>query len=423
MGFFNTFILTLFDSAMISLLVHSIKKQLKPNILKLLSYMILYSVGIGLVDIFVKDDVIAHLLCTTISVLVLYLYLNLNGAKNKTSCLLIYIAIALIIIVLQLAGVVILNLIFGNVEYNFYNGVISQLISLTLLFVMTRFIPFSFFDILIEGKNSIFSIIITSTFMLYYGITILWYIDVSNINSVILEIIAVLLFAVVINTVIMREGFISRIYQEKLSIYDTYFPIIDDMIEEIRGKQHDYHNQIQTVLAMKKDELFTDKDIEDYITEINKHNIWKDLLKLDNKVISAFLYSKIIEGKNKCIDIKLSIRDFDLPTVYSSYELVEMYGILIDNAIEAVQSMDVKNVELLIYKENDYNVFEVRNTYNYVSVAEINNYFTNGYTTKNNGTRGIGLYKLKKMVEAKKGTIAFHYDTILGQIIATIQYT
>jgi len=421
-GFFDSFVLTLFDTSMTLLLVHSIKKSLKPKLLNLLIYIVADSIGIGF-NIYIHNDVASHLFCTLVSIVALYLYFASYGVKNLTSSILNYFAISLILIVLQLAGVIFLNIVFGTADYTFRNGIISQVISLVLVFIIARFIPFSFFDSFIEERSSIFSVIITATFFLYYGITILWYIDVSNINNVILIIIVVLLFAIVINTVILREGFVSRIYKEKLSIYDTYFPIIDDMIEEIRGKQHDYHNQIQTILAMKKDELFTDKDIEDYIIEMNSNNIWKDLLKLDNKVISAFLYSKIIEGKGKCIHINLSIHDFNLPTAYSPNQLVEMYGILIDNAIEAVEAMNLdKAIELYIYREDERNVFEVRNPYKYLSVAEINNFFNNGYTTKNNEPRGIGLYKLKKMVESKKGTIDFYYDTFLGNVVAKIHH-
>ncbi len=421
MGNLQTIVLTLFDYVMTLLFVHSIKKTLRIRIIPIILYIVVASVLIALVNFLHLSDIISHMLCTIISIVALYLYFYVNQAKNIASCAMIYFTISLMMIVLQLAGVVMLNQILGNMEYTFSNGLLSQVVCLGLVLVLTRFVPFSLFDIFIEERNPVFSVIMTASFVLSYGITILWYIDVSNITNVILEIILVVLFAIVINTVILREGFVSRNYKEKLAIYDTYFPIIDDMIEEIRGKQHDYHNQIQTILAMKRDEAFTEKSIEDYIDEINSNNIWKDLLKLDNKIISAFLYSKMLEIKNKEIKVKLTIQDFTMTSSYNSHQLVEMYGILIDNAIEAIENMHIEGeLDLLIDRDNGINIFEVRNTYHYVSVAEINNYFSYGYTTKGNAPRGIGLHKLKKMLEHKKGTIDFYYDTTLSKIVAKI---
>ncbi len=419
--YFQTLALSLFDYAMTLLFVHSINKTLKCKWKLVPLYIIVPSALIALVNFLQFNDILSHLFSTIISIVALYLYLYFNQAKNIASCSLVYFTISLMMIVLQLAGVVIVKLILGNVDYTFNNGLLSQGICLILVLILTRLVPFFLLHSFIEERNAIYCVIMTASFVLSYGITILWYIDVSNITNVILEIILVVLFAIVINTVVLREGFVSRNYKEKLAIYDTYFPIIDDMIEEIRGKQHDYHNQIQTILAMKRDEAFTDKAIDDYIDEINSNNIWKDLLKLDNKIISAFLYSKMLEIKNKEINVKLSIEDFTMASNYNSHQLVEMYGILIDNAIEAIESMNIEGeLELLINRDNGINIFEVKNTYRYVSVAEINNYFSYGFTTKENAPRGIGLHKLKKMLEHKKGTIDFYYDTALNMVVAKI---
>lgn len=423
MGFFESFILSLFDTGMTMLLIGSILKNIKLNLLSKITYMIATSICIALINRLDINDTIAHFLCTAIGLITLCIFLFFNGIKSKVSSFLIYITVSLMLIVFQLVGVIFLNIFVGNVIYTFKNGILAQSICLASVIIIITFIPLSLLDIFIRERNAVYSIIITTSFILYYGITILWYIDVNNINNIIIEIIFMVLFAIAINTVILQEGFLSRIYKEKLSIYDTYFPIINEMIEELRSKQHDYHNQIQTILAMKKNELTSEKDIEDYLDELNNNSVWNNLLKLDNRILSAFLYSKIIEGKNRNIDIDITIHSFENPSIYSSYQLVEMYGILIDNAIEAVEEMDSNNhIKLFIYREDEMNVFEVRNNYRYVSVAEINTFFNKGYSTKNNGIRGIGLYKLKMMLRPQKGIIAFYYDTEVGQIIANIHH-
>ena len=420
MDFYDLLILSAFDACMFLILVHKIKKDLTVKPLYLILFVFVFSFASPVLETVIHNEIVSHILCTTSSIIILYFYLHLNGLKNKVSCMLIYFMIILVILALQLVGIVILHMVMGEVQYAFFMGIMGQTLTLLLVLILSRLVPFSLLEAFIEERNPIFSVVVTTSFALYYGITILWYIDVKNISAFTIEIITIVLLTITINTIILREGFINRMYKEKLSIYDTYLPIIDDMIEELRSKQHDYHNQIQTILAMKKEDLFTDRDIEDYIHDINANNKWKDLLKLDNKIISAFLYSKIIEANNKCIPVQLSIHNFELHSVYSSYQLVEMYGILIDNAMEATDTDG--SIALSLYQEDNQNVFEVRNTYPYISTAEINRFFSNGYTTKNNGSRGIGLYKLKKMVDSKKGIIDFYYDTLSGQVIARIHH-
>ena len=76
-----------------------------------------------------------------------------------------------------------------------------------------------------------------------------------------------------------------------------------------------------------------------------------------------------------------------------------------------------------MYKENERNVFEIRNSYEFISVKAIGDFFKKGFTTKSKGTsRGIGLCKLKQMLETKNGTIDFYYDTELEEVIAKISY-
>lgn len=396
MDFAENFILSLFDTAIILLFVHSIKKNLSLKLINSFFYIVITSVGIAFVSIYITNNVISHILSTLISVLTLYGYLWIFDFKKKISCILIYFTVVLFLLMLQLLGIIIFNLILGGIDYSFQNGLIEQILNFVIALILIRIIPFSLLEDFIEDRNIVFSILVTTVFVLYYGITILWFVNVSNVNSFMISMVVMLLFAITINTIILREGFLSRIYKEKLSVYDIYFPVIENMIEELRSKQHDYHNQIQTILSMKKDALITDKEIEYYIDEINNDNIRNDLLKFDNKIISAFLYSKINEGNSKKISVEISIRNYDFPTIYSTSQLVEMYGILIDNAIETVTELHVmkKNIEISLYREDERNVFEIRNSHGFISIKEIGDFFKKGFTTKSGeASRGIGLYK------------------------------
>ena len=95
-----------------------------------------------------------------------------------------------------------------------------------------------------------------------------------------------------------------------------------------------------------------------------------------------------------------------------------MYGIIIDNALESCSG----EVEIFLGTEGDTYIFEVRNTCDFIPSKEIRHFFTKGYSTKPGKERGTGLFKIKKMVEAKKGTISFYYDTSCNKAVVNIKH-
>ena len=105
-------------------------------------------------------------------------------------------------------------------------------------------------------------------------------------------------------------------------------------------------------------------------------------------------------------------------SMYYEFELVEVYGIIIDNAIESGSD----EIEIFLKTEGHMYVFEVRNKCEFISTKEIRQFFTMGYSTKQGKSRGTGLYKVKKMIESKKGTITCYYDTSCEKITVNIRH-
>lgn len=155
-----------------------------------------------------------------------------------------------------------------------------------------------------------------------------------------------------------------------------------------------------------------------------RENIWKDLIKIDNKIIIALFYSKYVYAKDQEINLQFHISNFNFCSQYANYELVEMYGILIDNAIEAVSKQETrKNIEIILGKHGERNLFRIINPHEFISSKQINQFFEKGYSTKEKKSKGIGLYKLKQILEKKGDIIFFYYDISLKSVIAEIQHT
>ena len=77
------------------------------------------------------------------------------------------------------------------------------------------------------------------------------------------------------------------------------------------------------------------------------------------------------------------------------YHLIEILGILLDNALEAVKdtTWDKTVYFILAEKENMYQ-FSVQNRAQYISYSDIERLFQLGWSEKGAG-RGIGLYHVK----------------------------
>jgi|LGOV01.1.fsa_nt_gb sensor histidine kinase regulating citrate/malate metabolism len=85
-----------------------------------------------------------------------------------------------------------------------------------------------------------------------------------------------------------------------------------------------------------------------------------------------------------------------------------MYGILIDNEIEAVENnKDERKVVVEMTYDGKYNKFKVENPSEFIGAKKFNKFFEPGYSSKEGKNRGLGLDKLKRIMKDKNGTLSF----------------
>ena len=74
-------------------------------------------------------------------------------------------------------------------------------------------------------------------------------------------------------------------------------------------------------------------------------------------------------------------------------------GILIDNAIEATETLDKKEIGLYLYKEKNEIILSISNTFGEpLNLDKLDNI---GYSSKGKG-RGYGLYIVRKVIDRNK---------------------
>jgi two-component system sensor histidine kinase AgrC len=212
---------------------------------------------------------------------------------------------------------------------------------------------------------------------------------------------------------------IVKITEEKkiLEVQNGYIPIINNTIEELKRKQHDFKNQINTINGII--EVSDEKQIKSKLKEYMKVLIYSNkdtegILYINNIIIKAILYNAISEAEK--LNIKFIYKVSNTFSVHEieDYELSDIINNLLNNAFEAVQMQENdtndKLVIINILNEDNKNVIEVKNNGIPIKAEDINKIFKRGFSTKNGECRGYGLYNVKKTVEHNNGEIQLFFQ-------------
>lgn len=313
-----------------------------------------------------------------------------------------------IIYSLQLLVIVFLYFSLGEIQFIFVYGLIAQSVAIITISIITAYVNFNKLYLYINHQNMWLKSIMINSLLIYFTFSLMWDLNINYFINSILVVTVTLLLVIVVNMVIIRGGVTDKKNKEKLEIYETYLPMIDLIIDEIKIKQHDYHNQVQTIASLKG--AIEGTAYDDYLSEITTKDIWSRLILLNNKILIAFFYSKYKQSQDLGVDLNFKFNTYLVDTVYTNYELVEMFGILIDNAIEAALLTEEQLVSIEIDFKNQQNRCVVVNSVSNFTISKISKMFDFYQSEKGEG-RGIGLYKLKQLLDREKGTINVFYDT------------
>lgn len=225
----------------------------------------------------------------------------------------------------------------------------------------------------------------------------------------------IILFVIVFSVIIFglwdwaQNNEILRKQEEELKIYKLYIKPLEELTKDIRARQHEFDNHMNAILNMhvtidNYDELV--KAQSSYGKEIYDDK-WKcnpALLRISDKILAGFLYSKIISAPSY-VDIDIHVLNQEIITHVSEHALVEIIGTLTDNAFEAV-TPDYNNVEMILDSKDDKLIFMIKNQVKGIKMSDVTQFFEKGFTTKTNYEgRGLGLYHAKKIAKQHNGDI------------------
>src|SRR5699024_2028605 len=159
----------------------------------------------------------------------------------------IYIISTIIVMSTQLISIVFLRIFINSVKYKFIFVMISQITSLILIILIVRHVPIHLIFRFTINNNRTFKILVLNIFILLVSILFYWYADMNGFLSNIITMAVLSAGIIYINLVFIKEGLRNKHKEEQLKIYEDYLPIIEELMSELRGKQHEFDNHIQAL--------------------------------------------------------------------------------------------------------------------------------------------------------------------------------
>jgi hypothetical protein len=220
-----------------------------------------------------------------------------------------------------------------------------------------------------------------------------------NIEYLVVALFVLAILLISVSWIKYKEMSIQNEYQ--LKIYQMYQDSYDNLILEIRMRQHEFQNHLNAIYnqhILYKDYESLVEHQKDYCEMLIVENKLSKLLKLKQSTIIGFLYGKIMDAERIGIEVKFDISSDKVLCGIPEYKVVEIIGNLFANAVDAVKQLSYKEIYFKIGREEGYNYFILENTVLDVQQNEIINFFKKGYSKKGNN-RGLGLYSIKKMAK------------------------
>lgn len=204
--------------------------------------------------------------------------------------------------------------------------------------------------------------------------------------------------------------------EEEIKIYKLYIQPLEELTKNIRARQHEFDNHMNAILNMHVmindyDELV--KAQSAYCKEIyqEKTPCNPALLRISDKILAGFLYSKIISAPSY-VDIELNVLCQQIITSISEHSLVEIIGTLTDNAFEAA-TPELNKVEIVLDSKDDKLIFTIKNQVKDLTLPQVTTFFQRGYSTKKNREgRGLGLYQANQIVKRHGGELTVELNEV-----------
>ena len=329
--------------------------------------------------------------------IVLVFYIKYKVTQNWEKAIKVYGSVIVTIVILQIILYLLLTFLIPNIQYS---GIYINLFSCIIILFGKEKIDKMISTKLRNIKGLLFIILIYSLsfFRIFWIFCQNGYVNEEesirfSLETVVLSILLILWFS--------AENS-NKHKMKEIKMYEMYTQAFEETITTIRVRQHEFENHINAIKCMRytienQEELLIAQ--EKYCEDVLKESKIGNLLKLRMEpALIGFLYAKITTAEEVGIHIEYEVNPIDIRGRIQVYEIIELIGVLFDNAIEALQEKKNKKLILKLVNTDRGFMIEIANISRVYMNNEIENFWTYGYSTKGEN-RGIGLVRAKEIVK------------------------
>ena len=310
-----------------------------------------------------------------ISSLIIYVFVGSNAYTNSIFIPLMIILFILVLFLGQLTKVLRINL----------EEIINKQPQINILVV-----------------NIIFVVFLVKLFVMNFVIEM----------NIMLQIVVILSLLIVINSLYFISIVKRNRKSKKEEIEKNIDPLIDDLMNKMRAREHEYKNHLNMLYCMVQvcNESELKEKVKDYVGSItsNEDELSK-IARIDNTIIKAILFSKVKLAESYEVEFRYNIESGLENISLDNSELTVLLANLLNNAIESSGLCKEKYVELDIYEEDDEYIIYLKNSIEDLEKESIKGMFKEGYSTKGIN-RGYGLFNIKSILDKHKGNIYFNVE-------------
>ena len=204
---------------------------------------------------------------------------------------------------------------------------------------------------------------------------------------------AYLIFKTAKNSEIQYE---NELLQQQSMMQITLYNDLLKKYELSHETIHDVRKHLKSLVGLIENESKASQYIAEYLKEIEQI---EPQFKSKNEILNIIINHKMFQGKDKGIALKVDYGNVDMSFI-SDIDITVMLANVLDNAFEAVESLDESNreVKLIITSMSNFLLINISNIYLTVDQRPDGKF----ESTKKNHS-GLGLKNVQKAVEKYDG--------------------
>ena len=327
------------------------------------------------------------------------------------------------IVGIELVFFVFLSPFVTNIGYTFIQGAFINSIIMVLYLFSNRYLPLQQIEPLYKKYNKTFWLCLINISLIFFVFLYFWQGQDNAFNW------KYTFFPLVIggiwssiNLYFLYQNIKIQKQREIISIHTQYQKSLVELVDEVRQKQHDYKNHLNALygLAQLENPNQTQQELATYLDQyIDTIQNTDQILNIKDPILSALIYSKKKVAQSHGIEFELIFVNEIPHYPLRKYELVEVIGNLLDNAIEGIQG-NGKNfdgqpkISISLGMEENKKFIQVKNTFFNPHQVSPKQLFEKSFSTKEGSNRGYGLYLVKKIIDSYGGHITISMDSVFS---------